>query len=212
LTARSPVVVLEADCLPSIPVRSARIRLRHELSSRNGILIAVLAAHAGLAWLLVSLPAGLHRRVETEALVSVFIRPLVVVSRDPLTDAALPRAIRVRRDAPLSFGAPTADFDRPAITAIGVGTMAPTVADVDVDSRPFARAAGLKPGEGVTVVVRIEVLGSGELGRVTVDMSGGSTARDEAAIAYARSLTWIGGLIDGQPATLWLRWGIRLQG
>jgi TonB family protein len=62
------------------------------------------------------------------------------------------------------------------------------------------------------VVLRIEVLTSGSVGRVEVDVSGGSDPVDAAAIDYVRSLKWIGGRIDGQPENIWIRWGVRLDG
>jgi len=48
------------------------------------------------------------------------------------------------------------------------------------------------------------------VGRVQVDVSGGSPRVDQAAIAYVRALK-SGGRVDDQPETLWVRWGVRLQ-
>jgi TonB family protein len=89
--------------------------------------------------------------------------------------------------------------------------MPPRLEGEAIDSAPYARAAGLAAGTGATVVLRLEILDSGEVGRVEVEVSGGADAIDQAAIAYVRVLPWAGGMIDGRPASMWIRWGVRLQ-
>ena len=81
-----------------------------------------------------------------------------------------------------------------------------------LNAATFARQAGLQGGFGATVVVRVEVRGTGEVGRVEVDVSGGSRRVDRAAVAYVRALKWIGGRVGNEPQTLWIRWGVRLDG
>lgn len=81
-----------------------------------------------------------------------------------------------------------------------------------IDPLPFARRAGLQAGSGATVVVRVEVRGNGTLGRVEVEVSGGSPDLDQSAIAYVHALTWIGGSVDDRPQTIWIRWGVRFDG
>jgi TonB family protein len=76
----------------------------------------------------------------------------------------------------------------------------------------FAGISGLLKGSGATVVLRVEVHGNGIVGRVEVDVSGGSRKVDQAAIAYVRGLKWVGGRVDDKPETLWIRWGVRLDG
>ncbi|MDP8986409.1 MAG: hypothetical protein M3N97_15500 [Pseudomonadota bacterium] len=61
------------------------------------------------------------------------------------------------------------------------------------------------------MVLRVEVYGSGLVGRVGVDVSGGTRALDEAAIAYVRALKWVAGRVDDRSETMWVRWGVRLQ-
>jgi TonB family protein len=89
--------------------------------------------------------------------------------------------------------------------------MAPRLIGPVPDSRNFAQAADLPPGHGATIVVRLEVLGSGELGRIELDVSSGYAAIDQAALAYARTLTWVGGTKDGVPVAMWVRWAVRLE-
>jgi len=60
-------------------------------------------------------------------------------------------------------------------------------------------------------VLRIEVLDTGEPGRIEVDASSGSAQVDQAAINYARTLHWYAGRMDGTPHAMWIRWGVRLQ-
>jgi TonB family protein len=83
--------------------------------------------------------------------------------------------------------------------------------DYPLDPRPYAEQAGLAEGEGATVVLRVEVLDSGLLGRVEVEVSGGRASIDAAAVDFARSTPWVAGCVDGRPLTMWIRWGVRLQ-
>jgi len=106
----------------------------------------------------------------------------------------------------------TPELDRPTLAVIGIGTMPPHPETTAVDPKPFAHQAGLQPGHGVTIVLRVEVLGVGQVGQVEVDVSGGAPEVDRAAIAFVRALPWIGGMVNGHPATFWIRWGVRLQG
>jgi TonB family protein len=77
--------------------------------------------------------------------------------------------------------------------------------------QPYIRQAALLPGEGATVVLRIEVLGDGEPGRIQIETSSGSARIDQAAIDYARSQHWYAGRLNGEPHSMWIRWGVRLQ-
>lgn len=91
--------------------------------------------------------------------------------------------------------------------------MTPPVAALPLpDPVSFARRMGITSGQGGTTVLRIEILGSGAIGRVKIDVSGGTARVDQAAIAYVRSLHWVGGRVDDKPETLWIRWGVRLDG
>jgi TonB family protein len=80
-----------------------------------------------------------------------------------------------------------------------------------VDESPYARAAGLVPGEGATVVLRMEVLPAGTLGQVIVDGSSGKMQVDLQAVEFARAQHWIAGAVDGTPRSMWIRWAIRLE-
>jgi TonB family protein len=87
---------------------------------------------------------------------------------------------------------------------------------ITVFIRPRIREAGDQasptPGEGATVVLRIEVLESGDPGRIEIDASSGSQQVDQAAVDYARIQHWYAGRANGTPRPMWVRWGVRLQG
>jgi TonB family protein len=64
----------------------------------------------------------------------------------------------------------------------------------------------------VMVVLRLEILSDGELGRVVIDQSSGRDAIDDAAIAYVRACRWQPGTRNGTPELMWIRYGVRLDG
>jgi hypothetical protein len=80
-----------------------------------------------------------------------------------------------------------------------------------VDITPYAQAAGLLPGEGATVVLRLEVLPDDELGQVFIDTSSGSPHVDEQAARFARAQRWISGIDQGTSTSMWIRWAVRLE-
>jgi TonB family protein len=208
LRTHAAVFVLEREdfarnqLVPGAPVPRRR-------SANKSVLVGIVAAHVAAAYVAAGFTAESVDPVETDSLVAVNIRPRVVVSRLP---SVPPPQIRLPRTVSLVYDLPVPEFDRPTLAVLGVGTMPPTPDDGAIDPTQFARRAGLLAGEGATVVLRVEVLGSGELGRIEVDVSGGTDEVDRAAIAYMRAVTWTGGMIEGVPATIWIRWGVRLQG
>ena len=89
--------------------------------------------------------------------------------------------------------------------------VAPQLLDTDPpDMAPFARQAGLRPGESAVVVLRVEVLPGGHVGQVEVDVSSGSRQVDEAAVAYVQILAWVPGRLHGIETSTWVRQGVRL--
>jgi TonB family protein len=93
------------------------------------------------------------------------------------------------------------------------GNMIPPRPDIPLlDSHPFAQHAGLLPGTGVTVVLRVEVHGNGTVGGVQVEVSGGNRRIDDVAIAFVKTMKWVGGRVGNQPTDVWIRWGVRLDG
>ena len=103
---------------------------------------------------------------------------------------------------------PVVRFDEANAAAVIV---APQLLDTDPpDMAPFARQAGLLPGESAVVVLRVEVLPDGHVGQVEVDVSSGSRQVDEAAMAYVQSLAWVPGRLHGMETRTWVRQGVRL--
>jgi hypothetical protein len=198
----------EAVAVTRRPPTTLAAERTRAIAVRPALLLGIVLVHAAVIELVVAVPGERIRVVETEPLISVFIRPQVVVSRGPSVESL---ALHIPKAAPLLYAVPMPEVVRPTIVAIGVGMMAPRPADVAIDPAPFARRAGLQPGEGATVVLRLEVLGTGQLGRIEIEVSGGASEVDREAIAYVKSLPWIGGMSDGRPASMWIRWGVRLQ-
>lgn len=181
------------------PLRSTRQRLQ--------IALGVLGAHGLAAIGAAFLPGETLRPAATEELVAVNVKPVVLVSREPID---VPPSIRAPKSA-LALNVPVPTSLRPIVVSVGIGTMVPRIANPDADSSIFALAAGLTSGQAAMVVLRLEVLASGDLGQIIVEQSGGTPAIDVQAVAYARSLIWTGGMIDGRPATIWIRRAVTLR-
>jgi TonB family protein len=79
------------------------------------------------------------------------------------------------------------------------------------DMSAYVRQASLPRGAGATIVLRIEVLESGDPGQILIDTSSGSRQTDQAAIDYARTLHWNAGRVNGTVHAIWIRWAVRLQ-
>jgi TonB family protein len=148
----------------------------------------------------------------SESLITVFIRPRIREAGEPLS-AVDSTSLQVHVDPRLtgSLAAPAAmDFavDRNDAAAM----VAPTLqGDGHSGIQPYLQQAGLMRGTGATVVLRIEVLASGDPGRIEVDASSGNMQIDQAAMSYARIQHWYAGRVNGAPHPMWIRWGIRLQ-
>lgn len=80
-----------------------------------------------------------------------------------------------------------------------------------VDMAPYAQRAGLRAGEGATVVLRVLVNSDGYATNVEIDVSSGSSTIDATAVEYALALRWLPGTESGAPAPTWVRWPIRVQ-
>lgn len=204
------VVVLDSDANSRRPARPRTAGPHREVKLRSGPLLGIVVAHVAVVALVVATPGGRIPVVETERMVVALERPAVLVTDDPAI-LPIPRP-RHRHSASAPSALLVADVDPPIFTTVGVGTMVPHRTGNAIDPAPFARRAGLQAGQGATVVLRVEILGSGEVGRVEVEVSGGSEVIDRAAIEFVRALTWEGGMVDGRPTALWVRQGVRLQG
>jgi TonB family protein len=140
--------------------------------------------------------------------VELFIPRRVVVDRFASNVTAAPR-IRVPVES-IPVVVPDLQLE---VTeeVLGLGRMVahPTAR---IDPAMIGAAAGLLAGEQATVVLRVEILPSGEVGQVVTELSSGSRAVDAAVEEYVRTLNWVAGRADGRPEAQWIRWGIQLLG
>lgn len=147
-----------------------------------------------------------------DALITVFIRPRIREAGEPVS-VVDPSSLQLRLNAQLS-ALPTAqpDFDFSVARNDSAAVVAPTLqGDGRSGIQPYLQQAGLRRGDGATVVLRIEVLESGDPGRIEIDISSGNRQVDQAAMDYARIQHWYAGRANGVPRPMWVRWGVRLQ-
>ncbi|MBS1994678.1 MAG: TonB family protein [Cyanobacteria bacterium SZAS LIN-2] len=79
------------------------------------------------------------------------------------------------------------------------------------DPVAFAADAGLALAQAETVVLRVRVGGDGRVVDVVVDVPSRDARADDVALAYVRALHWIGGKLNGAPAPIWVRIGVRFD-
>ncbi len=150
--------------------------------------------------------------MDDRGLLTVFIKPKILDSLKSLPEPDLSRITFVAPD-PLA----AVSVEQPGVDSVvnrnnGARAAAPTLRDPNsTDMAPYIKEAALLPGEGATVVLRVEVLETGKPGRIEVDASSGSRRIDQAAINYARTQRWYAGRANGIPHAMWIRWGVRLQ-
>jgi hypothetical protein len=176
-------------------------------------MIIVLALHAAAIVALTRLYGHFPGAAAShEGMMTIFLIPAIKDGNGSLPGPDLSMLV-VPIDAPL----PALQLDAPAIAYdvarnAGAGVAAPSLRpDNAVGLAPFIAQAALLPGEGATVVLKIEVLANGEPGRIDIDTTSGSQQVDQAAIDYARQQRWYAGRIGDVIQAMWIRWGVRLQ-
>jgi hypothetical protein len=105
------------------------------------------------------------------------------------------------------------DAEQGDISSVVAANSAPRLTETCLqacDLAPFASAAGLTPGQVVTVVLMVEVLADGSTGLTDLVNSSGNVAADGEAIRYARSLHWIPGTKDHRAVSMRIRFPITL--
>jgi TonB family protein len=183
------------------------------LPRRTSVLVCVAALHV----MVIAVLSGAVGQFASQgnfgpSLVTIFLRPTIRDSNDAPSGPDL-SMISIPADSSLH----NLDIPSPMIADdtswnYGANISAPTLRpDGDVDLAPFIAQAALLPGQGATVVLRIQVLSTGEPGQIEVDGSSGSSKIDQAAIEYARNLRWYSGRVGNHPEAMWIRWGVRLQ-
>jgi TonB family protein len=124
-----------------------------------------------------------------------------------------PSTLQLRLDPRITgLQIPESSMDFSVDRNTSAAVVAPTLqGDGHSGIQPYVRRAGLRRGEGATVVLRIEVSDMGAPNRIVVDTSSGSRLIDAAAVEFAQMQHWYAGRINGRPHAMWIRWGIRLQ-
>jgi TonB family protein len=194
--------------------REGKPALRRSNFSDKGrfaaIWIAVLSMHVVAGWSMMYIDtASSHLRLQTSA--------VTVISLAPVKRSAFVLSV------PVVLSPVQTIVDEPAIGPItrestaqrqsqGVTIPPYPIVDSLPDTKAYSALAGLHEGTGGTVVLRVEVCGSGAIGRVAIDVSAGNKRIDRAAVAYIRAIKWVAGSVDGRPETMWIRWGVRLDG
>ncbi len=190
--------------------RSASVS-RRERPMRTVIAVLVLFFHISLLWCLA------HWGMPT-----VRATPTVVPFQIITVASALPHRVSTNIAVDLvkidQFNDTLRVLTSLEPSAVPVGTEKPNTGIIPPhpvepigDASAFVRNSGVPTGVHVTVVLRVKVTGSGNLDQVQVEVSGGSALIDKAAIAYVRSIRWIGGRTGDQPASMWVRWGVPIN-
>ena len=175
------------------------------------ILGAVVAAHVFIIWTLCATTTSVQRPPIYQKF------PAVVMLTNNPSRVSPDRGMRpidivvLQESGDPNMGLPAPSlifFDEPNGSAVSI---APRLLDTNPpDVLPFARKAGLLPGESAVVVLNVEILPDGRIGQVRVDVSSGSRQVDDAAMDYVRQLVWLPGRLHGVDETTWVRQGVRL--
>jgi TonB family protein len=180
---------------------------------RCALAVAIGAAHVLVLWLLGrSIGYAVPGSAAPGMLVIVSTQPRIREAGDTVEGPDL-QMLNLRLDPhlpQLQIELPEIDFS--VERNEGASSVAPTLqGSPSRDVASYAQQAALSPGEGATVVLLIEVLESGDPGRIEIDTSSGSRQVDQAAMDYARTRHWYAGRLNGQAHPTWIRWGVRLQ-
>jgi hypothetical protein len=147
-----------------------------------------------------------------ETLVTVFLQPTIRDDGGSPSGPDLPLLtiplISLENSLNLSVLAIGYETSRNTGATIAAPSLMP---NSSVSMATFVAQAALQPGEGATVVLRIQVLASGEPGDIEIDGSSGNHLIDLVAVEYARTQRWYSGRVGNYPETMWIRWGVRLQ-
>jgi TonB family protein len=209
--------VFVIDAPAGRPLRPQRVALAARLSSRPPLISALLIAGilclhwAGFALLVHTTPVARGNPVSPESTVTTYILPKIrEATGNDIPDLS---TLVVQLDThftDLHIDQPQFEFE--VARTAGASSTAPSlIGRTQIDMNAYVRQAALLPGEGATVVLRIEVLANGDAGRIEVDTSSGSQRSDQAAIDYARTRHWNAGRVNGVARAVWIRWGVRLQ-
>jgi len=183
------------------------------MTKRLFLLLVVGAIHGVALYILASSLAGVTTpRPTTPVLVAILIQPRIQDAGDVPAGPDLSRLLARLETPPKALDIELPEIDVVVARNEAAASAAPSPKEAGhTNMGPYIRQAALLPGEGATVVLRIEVLATGEPGRIEIDTSSGSAQIDQAAVDYARTRRWYAGWMNGAPHAMWIRWGVRLQ-
>jgi TonB family protein len=175
--------------------------------------VVIIAAHiASLRWLVDSttpVTRNQEEAVDPETLTAILLPP----QRPPPGAMPLPQLhlteVRFDDTAPTQMVFGDADWDLVPGVIGAVSTPRPVLSENN-DTDLFARRAGLKPGEAMTVVLSVQVLAEGSVGQLSVISSSGNPAMDEEAMSYVLSLRWIPGSHNRHATDMQIAWPVTL--
>jgi TonB family protein len=175
--------------------------------------IAIVAVHTVAIWALIGATAIKANSQADSNVLTAWILPLQIRPAGALNSGVLRLPISLRlASPPIAVHVPTALVAPTVNRNANVTSAAPTLDQTNsADLGPYVVKAALGPGQGATVVLRVEVLESGDPGRILVDVSSGNPQVDRAAVDYARAQHWFAGLTQGVISRIWIRLGVRLQ-
>jgi TonB family protein len=180
--------------------------------------LLVIFAH-GLAWLLLFIHwgGGQNLRVNVaqetqEDITTYIVDELPSLDTVPFPEIKLTEStIEVTELSQVNFE----DAEQGDISGVVAAASAPRLTTACAHScnpSQFARAAGLRLGEVVTIVLAIDVSADGSTGSVAVVRGCGRIAVDAAATRYAKSLHWIPGTKNQKPLSARVRFPVTLVG
>lgn len=185
---------------------SVTVRLSRPAFPRAAIFLAVLLAH-GL--LVIGLRLATTARASAELPVTAaffLVTPPVQFAAPPLVPTVADTEPEVNLTLPLL---PVEVEASGASEAVHSAPVLATAVPSDIRGR-LAQQAGLLAGQSVTVVVRVQVLPTGQAGVVAIEQSGGSALIDAAALEYVRLLSWIAGRRAGEATAMTIRMAVNL--
>lgn len=190
-------------------MRAIEAAVANSLRTRVSVAFGLIAAHAAISQFLLKHDDLWVRTAEISPPAELWLLPEAPPpsSVAEWTPPVVPRSVRPAMEAPSPI---IVVADAPE--AIIAPRSSPQVDTTSwVEMAPYARRAGLQPGEGATVVLRVLVNSDGYATNVDVDVSSGSASVDAAAVEYALATRWLPGTEVGAPVATWVRWPVRVQ-
>ncbi|HEX7011418.1 MAG TPA: TonB family protein [Steroidobacteraceae bacterium] len=191
-------------------------------SVRGWMLAAIVLLHAGFFWALGNGLSISNLISSKPPLVLTPVKPVEKQPPKPLDLTRLPPRIGELKPVALPLPEPIADIPETApqvnqvlteplpAPAQGPGSNEPVIVEPKIDPRiglstPAYPVSEIRAGHTGTVILSVEVLPNGRVGRVWIEQSSGYPRLDEAAAREARTWRLIPGTRDGAAVAMWKR-------